>query len=219
VDTKTALTDAESGNNVRSAASTNGGALWISGTGTGSSPGVRYATRGATTSTQLSTTDTNLRQVEIVNGQLYVSGQKSTTFRVGSVGSGAPTTSGQTISDLPGLTAGITPNGFFFANLSGGPSLDTLYVADDTTGGGQIQKYSLVSGSWVASGTITAASARGVTGIVSGSTVTLYGTTDGTIYSYVDSSGYNGSVSGTASTLVSAPANEAFRGITLAPTP
>ena len=69
IDTSTALTDFASGNNPRSAVSTDGTTIWA----TGGAGGARYTTLGSTTSTQVSTTTTNLRQVNIFNGQLYVS--------------------------------------------------------------------------------------------------------------------------------------------------
>jgi hypothetical protein len=47
--TATALTDAPSGNNIRSAVTTNGSDIWIG----GAAGGVRYTTLGATTGTQL----------------------------------------------------------------------------------------------------------------------------------------------------------------------
>src|SRR6185369_11763719 len=129
IDTTTALTDASTGASVRSAISTTGTDLWIDG-GAG---GIRYATLGSTTSTQLSTTVTNLRQTNIFGGQLYVS-TASGSVRLGTVGTGLPTTSGQTITNLPGLpTSTGGPYAFFFADLSGAVAgVDTLYVADDT---------------------------------------------------------------------------------------
>src|SRR5204863_3505769 len=145
----------------------------------------------------------NLRAVYVFNGQLYISTASGSAVRVGTVGSGTPTTSGQTMTNLPGFPTAGNPNEFFFADLNAGvPGLDTLYVADD---GGTIQKYSLVSGSWTANGSVSAASVRGLTASVSGTTVTLYGTTGasgstggGTIYKFTDSTGYNVSISGTA---------------------
>jgi hypothetical protein len=218
-DTSTALGDFADANNPRSATSTDGTDLWVAGA-SGATGGVRYTTLGSTTSTQLSTDSTNVRQVLVFGGQLYMSTQNGTTIRIGAVGSGLPTTAGQSIVNLPGVPLTIVPNGYFFADLPGGT---VLYVADDTTGGGQIQKYSLVSGTWTANGTIAAAMVRAVVGIVNGSTVDLYGTTSGaagttgTLYGFADTTGFNGSVSATATTLATAPAKEAFRGIALAP--
>lgn len=218
VDTTTALTDAISGGNPRGATSTNGTDLWISGTSVGG--GIRYATFGATSSTALSAAPTNLRATNIFDGQLYVSSQTS-TFRLSTVGTGTPTTTGQTITNLPGYpTATTSPYGFFFADLNAGvPGVDTVYVADDnSTGSGGLQKYSLVGGTWTANGSISStAGLRGLTGVVSGSTVTLYATSPGNLFTLTDTTGYNTSITGTLTSIATAPANTAFRGVAFAP--
>jgi hypothetical protein len=222
VNTSTALTDFSTGNNPRSAVTTNGTDIWVG----GAAGGVRYTTAGSTTSTQLSTTVTNIRQVNVFGGQLYVSDSSGSTIRLGAVGSGTPTTSGQTVTNLPGFPASTgSPYGFFFTQLNSASSgVDTVYVADDGLG---IQKYSLVSGNWTLNGTITAASVRGLTGLLStdGTTVTLFGTTGGStatgggsLYTVADTAGYNAAPSTlTATTIASAAANEAFRGIAFVP--
>ncbi|MFY9622040.1 MAG: Calx-beta domain-containing protein [Pyrinomonadaceae bacterium] len=214
LDTSTALTDAISGGNPRGATSTNGTDLWISGTSSGG--GIRYATLGATTSTALNTGPfTNLRATNIFGGQLYVSANTS-TLRLGTVGTGTPTTAGQTITNLPGFpTSTITPYAFFFADLDAGVAgNDTVYVADDT---GFIRKYSLVAGNWAANGTIALANVRGLTGAVSGSNVTLYVTARTTLQTVTDTSGYNATITGSLTTLATAPTNTAFQGIAFAP--
>ncbi|HTF37712.1 MAG TPA: BACON domain-containing carbohydrate-binding protein [Blastocatellia bacterium] len=222
VDTTTALTDAISGGNPRSATSTNGTDLWISGTSSGG--GIRYATFGATTSTALNTaTVTNLRHANIFGGQLYVSSQ-SGAFRLATVGTGTPTTGGQTITNLPGYpTATTSPYGFFFADLNAGVAgVDTLYVADDNGAGGTggIQKYSLVSGSWVSNGSISStAGLRGLTGVVNGNNVTLYVTSGSSLFTLTDTTGYNATISGSLGSIASAGTNTAFRGIAFAPVP
>jgi hypothetical protein len=91
LDTTTALSDFSTGNNPRSAASTNCSDIWVGG-GAG---GVRYATAGATTSTQISTTLTNIRQVSIASGQLYASTSSGSAIRLGTVGTGLPTADGR----------------------------------------------------------------------------------------------------------------------------
>ncbi|HKQ08911.1 MAG TPA: ExeM/NucH family extracellular endonuclease [Blastocatellia bacterium] len=213
LDTSTALTDAISGGNPRGATSTNGTDLWLSGTSGGG--GIRYATLGATTSTSLSTTPTNLRATNIFGGQLYVSSQ-SGAFRLATVGTGTPTMTGQTITNLPGFpTATGSPYGFFFADLDAGvPGVDTVYVADD---GGTIQKYSLVGGNWTANGTIAVTTARGITGTVSGSTVTLYITARTTLRTLTDTSGYNATITGSPTTLATAATNTAMQGVAFVP--
>lgn len=221
INTSTALTDFATGNNPRGAFSTNGTDIWVAG-GAG---GVRYATAGSTTSTQLSTTTTNLRTVNAFSNQLYVSSSSGST-RIATVGSGLPTTSGQTITNVPGFPTTNSPYGFFFADLDAGVAgVDVLYMASDDAAA--LTKFSLVGGNWVSNGTIgVAADAyRGLTATVSGTTVTLYATRKGgsgatgggELVSLVDASGYNGAFSGTPTLLATAAANTAFRGVALAP--
>jgi hypothetical protein len=224
VDTTTGLTDAASGNNPRSAASTDGISFWI----TGGAGGVRYTTLGSATSVQLSTTVTNLRQIGIFGSQLFVDDASGSAVRLGAVGSGLPTTAGQTIANLPGFpTSTGSPYGFYFADLDAGtPGLDTLYVTDDGAG---LQKYSLVGGTWTLNGTVgTGADAyRGLTAVASGGTVTLYAVRGGgsgaagggQLVTLVDASGYNGAFAGTPALLATAAANTSFRGVALAPAP
>jgi hypothetical protein len=223
VDTTTRLTDYSSGGNPRGVASTNGTDLWVS----GAAGGARYTTKGATTSTQLSTTVTNLRSIEIINGQLYASDSSGTTNRLGTIGTGLPTASGQTITNLPGFSTNTgSPYAFFFADLSSTVAgMDTLYVADDASG---VTKFSLSGGTWASNGTVGAGadSYRGLTGVVTGSTVSLFATRKGgsgatgggELVSFDDASGYNGSFTGSATLLATAAANTAFRGVAYLPT-
>ena len=226
INTTTALTDFSTGNNVRGATSTDGTNLWVAGT----VGGVGYTTVGGTTSTDLDPTgEQNLRNVSVFGGQLYASSQK--TLVLGTLGTAAPTTAPQSLTNLPGLPSSgsaVNANGFFFAHLNGaGNAADTLYITDQAAnaGAGQVNKYSLVGGTWVAKGSIAVGSGvTGVTGIVTGSTVSLFFTAagtlgnSGTLYHFTDSTGYNASVSGTAALIANAPINEAFRGVALAPT-
>jgi hypothetical protein len=230
INTSTSLSDLSSGSFVRCAVSTNGTDIWAVGAGSAvNSGGVRYATVGAVTSTQLTDPLTStgfLRCLCIAGGQLYVSGT-SNTPRVGTVGSGLPTTAGQTITNLPGLSETITPGHFVLLDLNGGVAgPDVLYCAQDNTG---IEKFSLVSGSWVSNGTVGVSSDdyRGFTAIVSGATVTLYATRrggnasntkGGQLVSIADASGYNGAFSATPVVLANAVTNQtAFRGVAPAP--
>jgi uncharacterized protein len=222
IDTSTALADWVSGGNPRGVASSNGTDLWVA----GSAGGVRFTTLGSTTSTQLSTTVTNLRGVQIFDGQLYVSTSSGTTVRLGSVGAGLPTTAGQAITNLPGFPVAGSPYGFFLADLDAGvPGVDTLYVAADDAGA--LTKYSLVAGTWAANGTIGVASDgyRGLTATISGTTVTLFAsrkggsgaTGGGELVRLVDATGYNGVFAGAPTVLATATANTTFRGIALTP--
>ena len=219
--TKFTQTDGYNGNNFRSIASIDGSVFWTGGTGSGTSGGIRTIAFGSTASgniTPVSTTVTNIRVVQIFAGQLYASDASGSAVRLGTVGTGTPTDSGNTLTNLPGfLTASGSPYGFFFADLSASVTgVDTLYVADD---GGQIQKWTLPSdgANWTASGTIAASTVRGLTGVQNGSVVTLYGTSGSAIYSLTDSSGFNANITGTLKTIASAATNTAVRGITFVP--
>lgn len=218
IDTSTALGDAHSGGSIRSAVSYDGTQFWTAGAGSGTSPGVRYATLGGTTSTQLSTSVTNVRHVNIYGEQLYVSSASGTFQGVSAVGTGLPTTSGETITLLPGFPTATGPSSydFFFADA------DTLYVADDrTNGNGGLQKWVQSAGTWTLLYTLAPAAnvgCRSVTGTVEGGLVTLYATTTQTsansLVTVLDAG-----AGSPFTTLVAAPANTAFRGVQFVRTP
>ena len=225
VNTTTVLQDFADGNNPRSAFTTDGTSFW----GAGGAGGVRYAPLGTnTTSTQVSSgipTLTNLRQINVFNGQLYASSGSGTTVRLGTVGTGLSTSAGQGITNLPGFPTTGSPYAFFFADLTPSVSgVDTLYVADDLAG---LQKFSLVAGSWTANGTIgtDADDYRGLTATVNGTSVNLFATIKGgslavgggQLVKLTDTSGYNATITGTPTVLATAAANTAFRGVALAP--
>jgi hypothetical protein len=178
VDTSTALTDAYVANNIRSATSDDGTRFWTAGTAA-TTGGVRFvASLGDSTSTQLSTTVTNTRVVGIFDGQLRVSSASGAFLGVCNVGTGLPTTSGQTITLLPGFpTTGESAYDYFFADAS------TLYVADDrSTGAGGIQKWTFDAGagSWSLQYTLAPSAnvgCRGLSGVVNAGTTTLFATT------------------------------------------
>lgn len=206
--------------NIRSAASTDGINFWAVGSGTGTV----FTTLGSTgAGTVVTSTLTNSRTVNIFGSQLYTS-SGSGALRMNTVGTGTPTTTGQTTTTLPGLpTATVTLNAFVFLDLSPAVAgLDTLYVADDqSTTAGTIRKYSLVGGTWNATGTLDAgavAQYRGLTASSLGTSVTLYATRGGNeLVSIVDASGYNGTLAGTPTSLATAGTNTAFRGVVFAP--
>lgn len=221
IDTTTALTDFADKNNPRSAASTNGTDLWVG----GAAGGVRYTTLGSTTSTQLSGDTNNIRQVAIFDGQLYISTNVS-NYLLSSVGSGTPTATGQSLTPLA-LPAGLaSPDAYVFLDMDGTPGVDTLYVADDTLG---VLKYCLIGGVWTAEGTKGNGTNayRGLTATVDETGVTLYITRKGgsgaagggELVSLLDSSGFGATMSGSFVLLATAPTDEAFRGVAMAPTP
>ena len=213
-----------SADNIRGATSTDGQSFWASGANTGI---IFQALGGSGAGTIVSSSTINNRSLGIFGGQLYVSsGSGTNTFRgVNAVGTGLPTTTGQTTTRLPGLNDTDNPSSFqfFFADLDNAVTgVDTLYIADD--GAGALTKWSLVGGTWTKNNTIgtTADDYRGLTGMVNGVTVTLYATRDNgsgadTLVSLVDATGYNAAMTASPTLVATAATNTAFRGVALAP--
>ncbi|MDO7848206.1 IPT/TIG domain-containing protein [Hymenobacter sp. M29] len=224
VDTSTRLTDATG--NLRSAASVDGTSFYTA----GSTGGVRYVPFGnAAGSVVITTSPSTLRYVNTFGGNLYVSTGSSPFIGLSQVGTGLPTTAGQTTTLLPGMqgttstTNGISPLAFYFADLSATvPGVDVVYVADDgaTAAGGGIQKWSLVGTTWTLNGTITNATAvRGLDGQTTGTTVSLVASGNGGVYLLSDNAGYNAAPSTTTlpAPIATAASMTAFRGAAFAP--
>lgn len=217
VDTSTVLPSFAGGDNVRGALTSNGTDIWVSG-GAG---GIAHTTLGATTDTTLNSSDPNFRQLAISDGQLYASSNKN-SLTVAKVGTGEPTTAGQTITNLPGNPdSGGDPYAFAMFTLGGGSAPDTLYAADATAG--KILKYSLSGGTWRAEGSVAVPSVTGLTGTMSGGEVVLYATgsgssgTAGTLSTVTDTAGAGASLKGSVTTLATAGSRKAFRGVAFAP--
>jgi hypothetical protein len=215
IDTTTALVDFASAGAPRSAVSTGSTSLWIG----GSTGGARFATTGATTSTQLAINPANVRAVGIAAGQLYVSTSASTGLRLGALGAGLPTTAGQTAVNLNGFPTTGFPGSFAFFDLSPGvPGLDTLYVADESTAA--LTKYTLESGTWTADGRVgnDGDNYRGLAALEDAGVVTIVAVSDGReLFKLTDSSGYGGTLAGAPQLLETAATNTAYRGVAFAP--
>lgn len=209
-----------SGVSIRSAVTSNGYDIWAA----GGNNGIRYTHSGDTTSIAVVTQSG--RCLHISDNQLYTS-STSSGFRIATVGAGLPTTSGQTMLNLPSIvTTSGSPYGLFLADLNSavdGP--DVLYVADEGNNG--LSKYSLVNGSWVFNSKIgsSADTYRGLIGKVTASGVVLYATRKnsgstsggGEVIVITDPNGYNASFGGTPQVLVTAVTNTLIRGIALSP--
>ncbi len=224
VDTTTEITDAYSGNNIRSACSIDGTGFWTGGTGT--TAGVRYIALGGGPSTQLTTSVTNIRVVNFFNNQLYISTMSGAFRGVSTVGAPPPpTTTGQVATLLngfdPSATSPETVYDYFFADSS------TLYVADDRAPGpltfGGIQKWTFDGTVWTQAYVLSdglTAGCRGLTGVVSGGTATLYAITADAISATAGNklvSVVDTGATSTFATLYTAPANIALRGVDFAP--
>ena len=218
VDVSTSLTQASTygANNIRSAVTTNGTDLFLTGTGATGTAGVRTAVVGGTTSAQLNNGDatpaTNTRVANLFGGDLYFS-TGSGTQGIYKVGTGASTTTGQTTALTAADPAG-SPYDFFFTNAN------TLYVADDrtsatATGAGGLLQYVNSGSGFVLTSTFNLA------GATTGTTAGLRGLTGNATNLFAVSSD-NRLVSfnlGTTAftTLATATANTTFRGVDFAP--
>jgi hypothetical protein len=224
IDSTTALTDAHNAGSIRSAVSVDGNSFWTSGAGNtlaGTNRGMTYvAALGATTSVQVPATLTNGRVAGIHDGQLYLSTAAGGTFGVCTIGSGLPTTSGQTSTLLNGFafvtgTGTISQYDFWFADAV------TLYVSDDRTAanGGGIQKWVDVAGTWTWQYTLSPGTGcRGLSGIVDENGTRLFATTAVTSANALVTVLDTGAGS-SFSTLATAPTNTAFRGVQFVRTP
>jgi hypothetical protein len=216
--------------NARSVAVNNAGTGFWNTWGHGSTPGgVNYITAGSSPTitpvyTAAPSAGDKFRALEIYGGQLYISGTGTggELNGVGTVGMGLPT-SAASVTALTGVSASEQ---FFMADLSQTVAgYDTLYTTLYGTEGAtdsSIAKYTYNGSTWTADGAITGlASVHGLTGVVTGTSVTLYalygsGATDGDntyLGKITDPSGYDGTLSGSMTLLATSPAHEVFRGI------
>src|SRR5207237_1026345 len=129
-----------------------------------------------------------------VNGQLYVSSASGAFQGPSAVGTGTPTTAGQTTTLLSGFptSSGPSPNPTHSMYDYWFKDANTVYVADDGSApnGGGIQKWAQTAGTWSLQDILlndapagsfvgaTATSTRGLTGTIDGSNnAVLYATT------------------------------------------
>lgn len=221
VDTSTSAGDAFDGGSIRAAATADGTSFYS----VGSRGGVYYQTLGGYSSTQIATTPAAARSINVVAGNLYISGSTSPYYGLSQVGTGLPTAAAQTVTALPGFpgsSGSSSPNSFYLADLSADvPGVDVAYVADDRTSSG-IQKWSLVNNTWTLNGTVAGtvgALVRGLNGSTAGTTVSLAATSSNALFVLTDNSGYNAGPSLTAlpSAAATAATNTAFRGVAFTP--
>jgi hypothetical protein len=218
VDTSTFFTMGNSGNNVRSAATTNGTEFWIAGAGGGTAGGVWYNTLGAAgTETRVVSTPNNVRWLAIFGNQLYASSNTDPYSSVFAIGFGTPTAMGQTATVVDGPpSSGGSPYGFALFNLNGGSDPDLLYLATNASG---LQKWAFNGTDWdlTTLNIPNNAGFRGVAAYAAGGKITLMASTAETppnrLAVFVD----DRVNTPTGSAVFTAPTNTAFRGVAVSP--
>lgn len=231
------------GNNYRSSIATTGSTFYAAGTGSTNTGGIWF--NDGTSFIQVSATGAglvnNMRNVEIYNNQLYFSSSSGTFLGVSSLGTGLPTTAGQSATLRIDLGTGGSPYGFVMFDTNADNVLDRAYVADDRTNvlNGGINRFDFTSGAWsrtsafrfdTTSGLLTSGtsganvvSIRGLTGSYDAatSTASLFATTteanNNRLISFLDAGSLSASTS--FATLAQAGANQVFRGVDIAPVP
>ena len=236
VDTSTLLGDVPfSANNARGATSNDGLEFWAGGAG-GGTAGVWYIPYGQYPPAPVQLYNAAaVRWLHVIDGQLYGTSNNSPNTNIFTVGTGMPTTAGQSLTSLPGMaTAGASPFGFVVCDRTPTiPGIDTVYVADDSSARG-IQKWTASFDTstppaivWGLSKTLVQVSSgtspigfRGLALVNETPTqVTLVATTGESngaadrIVLFVDS----GSAVPVGTVLLSAPTNTTFRGLALSP--
>ncbi len=227
------------GGNPRGAASVDGSAFWVGGTGVTSGStytgGIWYVPFGAGAASMTTANQVNggpTRSVKVFGGQLYGDGDTTQTPMVFTVGTGLPTTGPQTTTELPGLpvvgSAGLWSCVMFDLNPSV-PGVDTLYVASSTVvslgDAGSlpmgIWKFTYNGSTWsVANAFGPASGARGLAAMANPATnvVTLITSTveTGSTTNHVEVFTDNGTTV-TAGPTVQSTTNTLYRGVALSP--
>jgi 2',3'-cyclic-nucleotide 2'-phosphodiesterase (5'-nucleotidase family) len=168
----------------------------------------------------------NVRSVRSFGSDVYVGQQSSTVTNIQV--SKVSAISGGTISGLPGLTNHPNFQDFYLISSgSNGSSFDVLYILRNTSAtAGFIDKYSLVSGTWVSNGTSnTTFGGFGLAAQKDGTAAALFVTTGSgatganNVRRLVDNNGYNASIDIVTNVILyTAPAGATVKGLAFAPT-
>jgi len=235
IDTSTVYGNGEfsgaAGTGLRGVYSQDGTSFYGVGNGTGTLPatngGIRRIAFGTVTSagspsTTISpggagTGTANVRRVQAFNGQLYASTNSSPFTGVNSIGSGIPTTSGNSQTNLFGT--GGSSYDFFFASTTVAYLTDTRAIAS----GGGLQRWNFNGSTWTLAYTLSTGLNIGLSGLagqnLSGGDVYFAGiTSDGRQLVTITDNLANISAVGSFATLATAPTNTFFRGVAI-PTP
>jgi hypothetical protein len=217
-------TTAFSSSNIRGVTSTDGTAVWSAGANA-----ARYWS-GTGADVSLLTTPTVRWVGAFGSSATQLFGTASTAgFEVFTLGTGLPTTTGQTATALPGMPAvaagSTSPYQFALFDMNGNDfkstGLDTLYVADDraVASGGGIQKWTWddAGATWSLVATYAGVPVRGLAGFKVGSTVYLVASTTETNANKILALADDGVSSPVASTISTAGSNTVYRGLAFRP--
>ena len=220
IDTTTGLGSAFSVSHSRSATSADGSSFYVTGNGSPGTPtsGVIRFDLGGDNATAISGAWTNTRVVDIADGKLYATSDKTPVKGLGSWSS-LPTTSAD-----PTQVAllGGTPTDFALLDVDPAvDGIDTAYVIAEGAAG--IAKYTSNGTTWTARGTRAVAVQSITARVVAGKAelFTVQGSAVGnTLVSFTDNAAVQstGDYSATPTVLATAPGTTSFRGVALAPT-
>jgi hypothetical protein len=235
VDATTALVDDCNWGAVRGAVTDDGTRFWTAGDNASGANegGLRFSLLGATHSVNLSynqvpgssgpTTD-NPRDVAIADGQLYVGSGSASSIGKTLVKTTVPlpTSGSQTYIKL--YSEAAAASNFVFLDLSPAiPGVDTVYTIS-TNPANTVRKYSktFVSGveTWVLNGTWIYPGPTDIAAAKVNGQVVIFISNETAIYRIVDSSGYNGAISGNHAgdvPYISADSSIEFRGLEILP--
>ena len=205
------------GQNIRSVASHDGTSFYATTDG-----GIYYGAYGASAAAPSLIKVGNLRGLEISQGNLLVGTGSANAIATGSTAGAIGTTSGlptstATTTRMFNEAAGTSPYGFSLLDLNKDGVDETAYIADSSGG---INKMYFDGSTWTSKGVI-AGTYSGLEAVYNGTSVDIFvtaasGLTLGTLN---DASAIGGALTGTVTTIGTAGANTAFRGVAVAAVP
>jgi hypothetical protein len=210
MNTDTRITNAlGSSGNFRGVISNDGTQFW----GATSDKGVWYTSSFGSTvaETQIvASSPANVREVNIYNGQLYISSATNPMRGVSSVGTGLPTSAATAtlLTGMPGNTLGTAFNDFQFVSAT------KLYATDSADGG--VEEWTYNAGTW------TKTASSGASTVTGNPTLAIGSDGNGNQVAFVTDNGNSikkyplNNLAG-FSTIYSAPSNRILRGIVVIP--
>ena len=205
------------GQNIRSVASHDGTSFYATTDG-----GIYYGAYGASAAAPSLIKVGNLRGLEISQGNLLVGTGSANAIATGSTAGAIGTTSGlptstATMTRMFNEAAGTSPYGFSLLDLNKDGVDETAYIADSSGG---INKMYFDGSTWTSKGVI-AGTYSGLEAVYNGTSVDIFVTAASgfTLGTLNDASAIGGALTGTVTTIGTAGANTAFRGVAVAAVP